>query len=257
MFAQLAEELRRTGETREAVRVARAGLALHPSYSSARLTLGRALLDSGDPGAARAELEETVRQAGDNILARRLLARAFEAQGETAGALEQYRAILAMAPDDAALLAQVALLQQRLAAASRVEARPRAPGGSQAVAAASQPEAPESGSQAAGPPQREPAAAGHREEPVSGAAEADGPPPFWSSTLAELYLRQGFLDRAVEVYRRVVAAEPRNERARQRLAEIEGGAVRAEPGGLGVARRRELERTIGGLEALLGAVRRR
>ncbi len=239
------------------MRVARAGLARHPSYSSARLTLGRALLDAGDPGAARAELEETVRQAGDNILARRLLAQALEAQGETAGVLEQYRAILAMAPDDAVLQAQVLSLQATLAAVAGLEARPRAGGGQVAAAVAGQPEASESAFPATAPPRHEPIADDRREEPVSGATGPDGPPPFWSSTLAELYLRQGFLDRAVEVYRRVVAAEPSNQRARQRLAEIEGGAAGADAGGLGVARRRELERTIGGLEALLGAVRRR
>ena len=44
-FAQLAEEHRRAGEFEEAVRVCRAGLAQHPAYLSARITLGRALLE--------------------------------------------------------------------------------------------------------------------------------------------------------------------------------------------------------------------
>ena len=44
----------------------------------------------------------------------------------------------------------------------------------------------------------------------------DGGPatPFSSSTLAELYFRQGLVDRAVEVYRQVLDEEPGNERAR-------------------------------------------
>ena len=41
------------GDLEEAIGVARAGLEKHPNYPSARLTLGRALLDSGDPAAAR------------------------------------------------------------------------------------------------------------------------------------------------------------------------------------------------------------
>jgi hypothetical protein len=84
-----------------------------------------------------------------------------------------------------------------------------------------------------------------------------GPPgatPFSSSTLAELYLKQGLVDRAVAVYRRVIAEEPDNDRARSRLAEIERAASSADDR---AARRRALERTIAGLEALLGAVQRR
>ena len=44
-FAQLAEELRRDGANDEAVEVCRAGLAHHPDYLTARVTLGRALIE--------------------------------------------------------------------------------------------------------------------------------------------------------------------------------------------------------------------
>jgi hypothetical protein len=78
--------------------------------------------------------------------------------------------------------------------------------------------------------------------------------PFSSSTLAELYVKQGLPERAAEVYRQLLAEEPENQRARVRLAELESGL----PGGdARAARRRALERTIAGLEALLAAVRRR
>ena len=46
-FAQLAEEHRRAGQFEEAVQVATAGLGHHPAYLSARVTLGRALLELG------------------------------------------------------------------------------------------------------------------------------------------------------------------------------------------------------------------
>jgi hypothetical protein len=83
---------------------------------------------------------------------------------------------------------------------------------------------------------------------------AAGGTPFSSSTLAELYLKQGLVDRAVGVYRQLLAGEPGNERARSRLAEIE----RMLPTDDGrAARRRQLERTIAGLEALLAVVQRR
>jgi hypothetical protein len=100
----------------------------------------------------------------------------------------------------------------------------------------------------------------------AGEREAGETPPLSSATLAELYLEQGLLERAVEVYRQVLEEEPGNEAARARLEEIEkrvaAGAEDLKVPSEGVAgdaeaRRRALERTIERLEALLEIVRRR
>jgi tetratricopeptide (TPR) repeat protein len=70
-FAPLAEELRKAGEWDEAVRVCQAGLEHHPAYLSARVTLGRALLELQRYSEARAELEYVLRAAPDNLLAQK------------------------------------------------------------------------------------------------------------------------------------------------------------------------------------------
>lgn len=70
-FAQLAEELRRTGACEEAVGVCRAGLVLHPGYLSARVTLGRALIDLGRLDEAAAEIVLVLETAPDNLAAER------------------------------------------------------------------------------------------------------------------------------------------------------------------------------------------
>jgi tetratricopeptide (TPR) repeat protein len=114
LFAQLAEELRKNGELVEAIRVARAGLAVHSSYPSARLTLGRALLDSGDATGARLELESALRDAPDNILASRYLGQAREALGDLQGAVDQYQKTLLMAPGDRQVQAQLTAVEARL-----------------------------------------------------------------------------------------------------------------------------------------------
>jgi hypothetical protein len=72
-FAALAEEHRRAGRFAEAITVCRDGLERYPAYVSARVTLGRALLDSGDPVTAVTELEQAVTQAPDNLAAMRTL----------------------------------------------------------------------------------------------------------------------------------------------------------------------------------------
>ncbi len=91
------------------------------------------------------------------------------------------------------------------------------------------------------------------------AAHADGQDaelPFSSSTLAELYMRQGFPERALDVYRQVVSERPSDEKARTRLAEIT-----VQVNGTGndeelEGRRLRLKRAISGLELLLQAVQR-
>jgi hypothetical protein len=77
-----------------------------------------------------------------------------------------------------------------------------------------------------------------------------------SSTLAELYLRQGLTDRAREVYREVLADDPRNERARAGLRDLEEAAAGDGPIDERAMRRAALQRTIDALEAMLAAVRR-
>jgi len=383
LFAQLAEEHRKAGEHAEAIRVARAGLVLHPSYPSARLTLGRALLDSGDAAGARVELEGALRDAPDNILASRFLGQALEALGELGPALVQLQATLKMAPGDRQLESQIASLQAKLRApqappapkparvaprgepdrpapAARPAApapaggddeetgqlpptirihmpgdrgpRPQAPGQPpplpptaarptpalaaapprvetlvEAVAPAPAPVAFGSTTLPAGP-SRVPAGSFEESDlaptlPIARVPdasvvdetaaptlprravaaeetvfEAEAPPepvdtprarppiepedaarggsatPFSSSTLAELYFRQGLVDRAVEVYRQVLDEEPGNERARARLAELVSAAP---PADARAARRAALERTIAGLEALLVVLQRR
>jgi tetratricopeptide (TPR) repeat protein len=73
-FAHLAEEYRRAGEFEQAINVCRAGLDRHPTYVSARVTLGRALLELERYDEACVELEAVLRVAPDNLAAIRALA---------------------------------------------------------------------------------------------------------------------------------------------------------------------------------------
>jgi len=73
-FAQLAEEHRRAGQFEDAVNVCQAGLAQHPAYLSARITLGRALLEMGRHDEAAREFEYVLKAAPDNLSATRELA---------------------------------------------------------------------------------------------------------------------------------------------------------------------------------------
>ena len=92
-FAALAEEYRRLGMLAEAIDACRAGLQRHPSYISARVTLGRALIEVGEFDEASSELEQVLRSAPENLAAIRALADIHRRRGEVPDA-DHYQATL-------------------------------------------------------------------------------------------------------------------------------------------------------------------
>ncbi len=116
-FAQLAEECRRQGSYDEAVGICRAGLARHPDYLSARVTLGRALIELGRLDEARVELDLVVATAPDNLPAIRGLAEIFQRKGQLEKALALYRKALMLARHDPDLEDTVGRISQAIAPA--------------------------------------------------------------------------------------------------------------------------------------------
>ena len=389
LFAQLAEELRKDGDLEEAIQVAREGLQKHPSYPSARMTLGRALFDTGDWSAARMEFEKVLQGAPDNILASRLLGESLENLGDVEAATARYQKTLTLAPGDKQVLARLDALQKGTTAAGSAAPAPAVAPAAAAGAppprtvsaspppavpppAGAPPPAPSPPAVApirlvevdtpmeletshdraaalAGPPPspREPSAgpevaaappapAGPAPIPLVAAdedfelerpyerpaptpsaappvaappappppparadageggmmefefdagsggtmpfapppAQVAAPPPgepaarpaaeLTSPTLAELYFKQGFTEKAVEVYRQLLDREPGNERFRARLGELERESTAPAAAPLErpahapdpAARRVALERTIARLEGMLSAIGR-
>ncbi|MEJ7810852.1 MAG: tetratricopeptide repeat protein [Gemmatimonadaceae bacterium] len=66
-----------------------------------------------------------------------------------------------------------------------------------------------------------PATAGRATDDLDLGPSGAAPAPFVTETIAELYLQQGFRDKALQVYRRLSADRPSDAALQQRLAEIE------------------------------------
>lgn len=81
-FAALAEEYRRAARFDEAIETCTTGLVRHPSYLSAHVTLGRALIEVGRLQEARTELEYVLKLAPENLAAIRGLAEIHHRIGE-------------------------------------------------------------------------------------------------------------------------------------------------------------------------------
>ena len=80
-FAALAEEYRRAGRFDEAIDTCTAGLVRHPSYLSAHVTLGRALIDVGRLEEAKGALQYVLKLAPENLAAIRGLAEIHDRLG--------------------------------------------------------------------------------------------------------------------------------------------------------------------------------
>jgi tetratricopeptide (TPR) repeat protein len=119
-FAQLAEEYRRGGQLQESIDVCRAGLTIHPGYLSARVTLGRALIELQQLEEAQIELETVLKSASENLAAIRGLAEIHHRRGSLADALAQYRAALTLARNDPDLEQTVSDLAAQLDPAKTV-----------------------------------------------------------------------------------------------------------------------------------------
>ncbi len=182
-FVPLAEEYRRLGRFPEAEKTCREGLQRHPNYHSARVLLGRTLLELDRLDEAAEEFRRVLESEPQNLLAGRLLAGIYRSQGRWGDALETFRRLQLFYPDSAEVRTQVYQLER----------------------------GPESGGS--------PATGETGGIPSPGDALA-------TNTLAEIYMRQGLVDRAVAVYENMLRADPDNRVVRQRIAEIQG----ADPG---------------------------
>jgi tetratricopeptide (TPR) repeat protein len=113
-FAALAEEFRRGGRFKEAVETSRAGLRHHPTYVSARVTLGRSLVELQEFEQAERELAFVLRSAPDNLAARRALGELCWQRLRFADALSHFKAALVLAPRDAELPGIITSLEREL-----------------------------------------------------------------------------------------------------------------------------------------------
>lgn len=89
IFLQLAEEYRHQGRVRDALAVLDKGLGEHPGYLSALVAKGRCHLELGEGAAARTALERVVKQDPTQMVANKLLVRAYLETGEPDRARER------------------------------------------------------------------------------------------------------------------------------------------------------------------------
>ena len=114
LFYPLAEELRKVNRHGEAEEVLRAGLANHPTYLSAWVSLGRVLREQKKDQPAIEALSKALQVDPGNVVAARLLAEAYYAIGEKVESIKKYKLVHALMPADQEVEAMIAQLEREL-----------------------------------------------------------------------------------------------------------------------------------------------
>lgn len=98
LFFPLAEELRKADQFAEAEQVLRTGLAHHPTYLSAWVSLGRVLRDADKHRDAVEALTRALVVDPGNVVAARLLADSYLDLGDKLEAIKKYKLVRALMP---------------------------------------------------------------------------------------------------------------------------------------------------------------
>jgi len=183
VFAPLADAYRKEGKLEEALATCKRGLEKHPSYTSARVVLGRIYQDQKKTDEAQVEFKKVLDQDPDNLMAHSLLGSLFLQKNDFQGAIEEYQKVLTLNPDDEETQT---LLKQAIEKAAGEQKSSK-------------------------PIKKEISSTEKKASPKESTA---------TLTIAELYLKQGHFDKAIEVYQELLADDPQNLMLRQKLSEV-------------------------------------
>jgi len=231
VFAPLADAYRKSKLYDEAIDILKKGLEIHPDYVSAHLVLARCYYDKDMLQLAKNSLEKVLELDQQNIIALRLLGDILYRLGDEKSALARYKQVIEIDPTN---LEVQALVEKIIP--SPAEEPPSAPiepqplprqQSSEHTSISSSTETPETGQII-----RRGSFVAKEEAPVleengfAGPEEIEESPreskemSFATVTLAEIYEKQGFLEKALEVYKQLLEAAPDDEQLKAKVKDI-------------------------------------
>ena len=211
-FAQLADVYLKVGLVDDALHVARQGVEKHPGYLSGQRALSLSCHAKGLNDEALAALKLVVKSMPEDISSQKLLGRLLVEAGDQEAASQAFRTVLEFAPDD---------VESRI----ELESIVRSAGVIQSASGSYEDDdeeiiedleivedfddtekvSPEPGDYFAD----------------SVALDAPLHDPLSTGTLAELYVTQGFIHKALEIYRVILADNPDDIVTAERIADLE------------------------------------
>jgi tetratricopeptide (TPR) repeat protein len=193
VFIQLAEAYRSQGRYDEAILTCQKGLEKMPDSLPARLLLGRCYLEKNMFPQAREELEKVAREIEACFGVYQLLSLVYLHEGNVEKALGVLKKSLSLpSPEEKG---------GKSAALREMDSSLRGPAPPAATLRTDLPQAtPKMGE--------------------SAEADKSASAAFQTDTLAEIYIKQGRLDRALSVYQEILAREPENDAVKEKYSAL-------------------------------------
>lgn len=186
LFIPLAEEYRRSGMLDEAIQVLSDCLKANPNYMTARVSLGKMLLEKGNIMEAQIEFEKVVQAVPDNLFAHKKLAEIYQKIGDMENLLKEYKIIISLSPKDKDVMKAIDDLEDNPAKMTPV------------VETTHTVEIDKS----------------------EDATKKSLIEELATETMAEIYIKQGLYEKADEIYQQILGSEPGNIIIRQKRAEL-------------------------------------
>lgn len=200
IFVSLSEAYRKMGMLDDARQVIEQGLEAHSDFSPAHIVLARILCQQGEYAGSEAAFKNALEFDAESLAALVGYARLKILLGQETRARELLVRARTLSPADPVINKLLLSLPEESAVETVSEQVPSPPEVSDED---SQPE-------------------------DDSRAEVSDPPPLASSTLADLYLKQGQTQQALDIYRQLSAEEPDNLFFRRKIKELEDGVGEVE-----------------------------
>jgi tetratricopeptide (TPR) repeat protein len=220
-FARLSEIYLKVGLVTDALHTARQGVAKHPGYLAGQRALAMACNANGLRDESRTLLEQVTVAMPADTAAQKLLASLYVEAGDKASAIRVYSTLLDFRPDDAQYKAQLKVLQQADTGEPWQGEMPSVPVGfDENIAEVIEEDVYELCEDDIVYVEEE-----EDVEPVAPpVADISSPvhhDPLSTLTLAELYEQQGFIAKALDIYRTILADDPGNVQLQAKIGTLE------------------------------------
>lgn len=214
-FARLSDIYLKVGLIDDALHVARQGVMKHPRYLAGQRALALACHAKGLNEEALAALQLVTEALPEDVSSQKLLGRLYAEAAKYAAASQVFRTALEFAPDDAECRIELELLGRSAEITeTTLEADEEDEGIIEDLEILEELDILD---------EDQPESELPFQKGSAGVAAISAPhhDPLSTGTLAELYVRQGFIHKALEIYRAILADNPADRGTAGRVAELE------------------------------------
>jgi tetratricopeptide (TPR) repeat protein len=204
VFAPLADSCRKIGRLEEALEICETGVEKHPEYASGYVVLGKCHYDREEKDQARTAFQKVLSLDENNLVALKYLGMILVEHGDQAAAMEHFKHILALDPDNLEIRSKLENLQQQ-----------------EIETADSEPESEESDEDEEIILLDEILDDDFEGEPIRLGSEKETSDELATLTLADIYASQGYVHKAKGIYEEVLRKWPDHSQAKEKLAALE------------------------------------